>query len=63
MSTAAHGHEGYTLEDAINRQSLDHANSGGEGDEHDHIHLASLAEKKRLWWRNAVINAVFIASW
>jgi len=26
-------------------------------------HLASVAEKKRLWWRNAVINTLFIASW
>lgn len=31
---------------------------------HDpNIHLASVAEKKRLWWRNAVVNASFIASW
>ena len=29
----------------------------------DDIHLASLAEKKRLWWRNAIVNMVFIASW
>ena len=27
------------------------------------IHLASLAEKKRLWWRNAFINTIFIALW
>ncbi|CCL99847.1 uncharacterized protein FIBRA_01871 [Fibroporia radiculosa] len=27
------------------------------------VHVASLAEKKRLWWRNAVINVGFIASW
>ncbi|CDO69259.1 hypothetical protein BN946_scf185042.g161 [Trametes cinnabarina] len=27
------------------------------------VHLASMAEKKRLWWRNALINALFIASW
>jgi hypothetical protein len=26
-------------------------------------HLASVVEKKRLWWRNAVINLLFIASW
>ena len=25
--------------------------------------LASLAEKKRLWWKNAVINTCFISSW
>ncbi len=29
----------------------------------DGVHLATLAEKKRLWWRTAVINVVFIASW
>jgi hypothetical protein len=27
------------------------------------VHLASVAEKKHLWWRNAVINTFFIASW
>ncbi|KAF8070360.1 triose-phosphate transporter family-domain-containing protein [Lyophyllum atratum] len=27
------------------------------------IHLASLAERKRLWWRNATINALFISAW
>lgn len=34
-------------------------------EEHDAqgIHLASLAERKRLWWRNATINTLFIASW
>ena len=27
------------------------------------IHFASIVEKKRLWWRNAIINTLFIASW
>jgi solute carrier family 35, member C2 len=27
------------------------------------IHLASIAEKKRLWWKNATINTLFIGSW
>ncbi|KAH9847192.1 TPT-domain-containing protein [Lenzites betulinus] len=27
------------------------------------VHLASLAEKKRLWWTNAIVNLLFIASW
>ena len=27
------------------------------------IHLASTAEKKRLWLRNAALNALFIALW
>ena len=26
-------------------------------------HLASIAEKKRLWWRSATINALFIGLW
>jgi solute carrier family 35, member C2 len=27
------------------------------------IHLASIAEKKRLWLKNAVLNALFITIW
>ncbi|KAH6914220.1 triose phosphate transporter [Coprinopsis sp. MPI-PUGE-AT-0042] len=27
------------------------------------VHLASLKEKKRVWWRNAIVNMLFIASW
>lgn len=27
------------------------------------VHLASVAEKKRLWIRKAIINTLFIASW
>jgi len=27
------------------------------------VHFATEAEKKRLWWRNAVTNSLFIASW
>jgi len=27
------------------------------------VHYATEEEKKRLWWRNAVINALFITSW
>ncbi|EPQ57669.1 TPT-domain-containing protein [Gloeophyllum trabeum ATCC 11539] len=27
------------------------------------VHLASTEEKRRLWWRNAVINVIFIGSW
>lgn len=29
----------------------------------EQIHFASIQEKKRLWWRNATINALFIGSW
>lgn len=27
------------------------------------VHYATEAEKKRLWWKNAVVNSLFIASW
>jgi solute carrier family 35, member C2 len=27
------------------------------------VHIASTLEKKRLWWRNAIINLLFIAAW
>ncbi|KAG2125980.1 triose-phosphate transporter family-domain-containing protein [Suillus clintonianus] len=30
---------------------------------HDESHIASPAEKRRIWWRAAIINACFIASW
>ncbi|KAI0645487.1 TPT-domain-containing protein [Trametes meyenii] len=40
------------------------ADGGPDAAGYDHaVHLASLAEKKRLWWRNALINSLFIASW
>ncbi|KAF7982004.1 hypothetical protein HWV62_30851 [Athelia sp. TMB] len=61
MSTTSNGHNAYPLNDTITRDSLDRVLAGV--DEDDHVHLASLAEKKRLWWRNAVINLAFIASW
>ena len=36
---------------------------GDENDTMEAVHLATLAEKKRRWWRNAFINTIFIASW
>jgi hypothetical protein len=27
------------------------------------VHFATIEEKKRLWFRDAIINALFIASW
>lgn len=32
-------------------------------DDFANVHLATLEEKKRRWWRNAFINTMFIASW
>jgi hypothetical protein len=33
------------------------------GHDGSNVHIASLAEKQRIWWRTAIINACFIASW
>jgi hypothetical protein len=27
------------------------------------VHVATIEEKKRLWWKNAAVNSLFIASW
>ncbi|KIP08495.1 hypothetical protein PHLGIDRAFT_104289 [Phlebiopsis gigantea 11061_1 CR5-6] len=34
-----------------------------DDDPEDHVHIATLEEKKRRWWRNAFINTALIASW
>jgi hypothetical protein len=34
-----------------------------DGHHSKQVHLASLSEKKRLWWQNAVINTLLILSW
>lgn len=39
------------------------SNFGEDGHGASNVHIASLAEKKRIWWRTAIINACFIASW
>jgi solute carrier family 35 protein C2 len=60
MTSASQSAEEYALRDTIDGVQLENR----EPQDHDeHIHLASLVEKKRLWWRNAVINAFFISSW
>ena len=33
------------------------------GENQQHVHIASTAEKKQLWRKNALINALFIAAW
>jgi solute carrier family 35 protein C2 len=38
-------------------------NFGEDAHSEFNVHIASLAEKKRIWWRTAIINACFIASW
>ncbi|KAI1796375.1 TPT-domain-containing protein [Ganoderma leucocontextum] len=41
-----------------------HQLAGNPSNSHElSVHIASLAEKKRLWWTNALINGLFIAAW
>lgn len=35
----------------------------GDSDAVYPLHFATIEEKKRLWFRDALINALFIASW
>lgn len=32
-------------------------------DSESNVHIASHAEKKSYWWRNAIINTLFILAW
>ncbi|KAH8827957.1 triose-phosphate transporter family-domain-containing protein [Flagelloscypha sp. PMI_526] len=34
-----------------------------DGEHLQPVHIATVEEKKRLWWRNAAINSLFIAGW
>ncbi|RPD63809.1 TPT-domain-containing protein [Lentinus tigrinus ALCF2SS1-6] len=44
--------------------SVRHSQNGDAAHSYDSsIHVASLAEKKRLWWTNALVNSLFIAAW
>jgi hypothetical protein len=51
------------MENANGAASNDAELEGRTLDFDTEAHLASVAEKKRLWWRNAVINGAWIASW
>ncbi|KAF8840243.1 TPT-domain-containing protein [Paxillus ammoniavirescens] len=42
---------------------VNNADDGSDSGSDDDVHIASEAEKKRLWWRNAAINTCFILSW
>lgn len=55
--------ERYSLEGQPLRLSSEHDEPPSSASLREGMHLASLAEKKRLWWRNAIINTLFIASW
>ena len=53
-------------EHALNEPFIDDLRGSHENEEITRaagIHLASIAEKKRLWLKNAVFNALFIAIW
>lgn len=56
--------EEYPLNDPLSyRRSLDHDEGQSVTMRSRGLHYASIAEKKRLWWRNAIVNALFISSW
>lgn len=53
-------------QDTLSAESLEQPPEYEEHAEYvteDDVHIATLEEKKRRWWRNALINATFIASW
>lgn len=54
---------GYAYLTSSPRHSREHGNVIDHLDYDEQVHIASEAEKRRLWWRNAFINALFIASW
>jgi solute carrier family 35, member C2 len=51
-----------TLSSTLTEETVTYSNYVNGGS-HDHVHLATVEEKKRRWWRNAFINVAFIASW
>ncbi len=53
-------HEGYD-EEAITNGDYHGGDDAGEFGAA--VHLATVEEKKRRWWRNALINIAFISSW
>jgi solute carrier family 35 protein C2 len=65
MASASQDDEEYALHDTVDGVLLERSSFTNHEpqDQDEHIHLASLVEKKRLWWRNAVINTIFISSW
>jgi len=62
MASAVQSAEEYALHDTHDGNDFEHT-PFTYYDLQDQVHLASLAEKKRLWWRNALITGLFIASW
>ncbi|OCH92509.1 TPT-domain-containing protein [Obba rivulosa] len=59
----SHSTNGYANVNNAPRHSRDHEDRLNQGDYDAQVHIASEAEKRRLWWRNALMNALFIASW
>jgi solute carrier family 35 protein C2 len=60
--------EQYSLDEPLTRSSTSQQSYVYDVDDipystREDSHLASIAEKKRLWWRNATINTLFIGSW
>ncbi|KAF7362112.1 TPT domain-containing protein [Mycena venus] len=51
----------YSLDELAHRTHFDDAQM--HSSDPPPIQLATLAQKKRLWWRNALVSTLFIASW
>jgi solute carrier family 35 protein C2 len=53
----------YSLDESLEGRALHFGDAGMHPTDIEPVQLATLAQKKRLWWRNAIVNAIFIASW
>lgn len=57
---------GVVPEHELTSSNADHIESDAEDTilhGEDDLHIASEAEKKSFWWRNALINSFFILAW
>jgi hypothetical protein len=64
MAQDQHEPDEYMPADRLSFTSRESLSDDGESDLDDSdVHLASIEEKKRLWFKNAAINALFIGAW
>ncbi|KAJ6593632.1 triose-phosphate transporter family-domain-containing protein [Mycena capillaripes] len=53
----------YSLDESLAGRSRHFDDAEMHSPDLEPVQLATLAQKKRLWWRNAIVNTLFIASW
>ncbi|KAJ6497817.1 TPT-domain-containing protein [Mycena sanguinolenta] len=53
----------YSLDESLAGRALQYDDAELRSRDPPPVQLATLAQKKRLWWRNAIINTLFIGSW